>query len=352
MAGTAIGNVGTPRYGATAGAGINREDLLNIMKMIGVTKTPLINSVGRVPATAITHEWTVDTFGATNTNGALEGADFALESTTTPSRKANLCQIFRKDFGVTGTQIEVNSAGAPDIYAHELMKAMKEKMRDAEATFFTNQASASGTTTQARRMNTLETLITSVVKTQADTTAGATGDASHSGMMAAGDWLRTLKAIVDQGGEPECCMLNTSYKAQVSSFALAQSPGGSTTVGSQAMNQRNVDATSKTLIQSIQYIDTDFGVIAVILNQQSPQSANTTTGNVSGNTDLTGRVWFLDRSLISLAELRPMKHIPVGVRGDSVAGFIRWELTLQLLNELGCGYLKGVNNYSNLTTWV
>ena len=94
--------------------------------------------------------------------------------------------------------------------------------------------------------------------------------------------------------------------------------------------------------------DSDFGVLAVQLNRWSPVSTNvataTGTATATSTNDLSGRVWFLERSKCRIAELRPLKHRLMGTRGDSTVGQVVTECTLEVGNEAALGVMKGVNN--------
>jgi hypothetical protein len=60
-------------------------------------------------------------------------------------------------------------------------------------------------------------------------------------------------------------------------------------------------------------------------------------------------MFVLQRSINRLAWLRPMQHNLIGRRGDSVAGLVVGETTLEVLNEKANGRLLGVNNKSAVT---
>jgi hypothetical protein len=57
----------------------------------------------------------------------------------------------------------------------------------------------------------------------------------------------------------------------------------------------------------------------------------TATGTAAS--DVSGNVWCFERAKNRLAWLRPMAHSLIGKRGDSVAGMILGEVTLEVLNE-------------------
>ncbi len=82
----------------------NREDLSDTIYRIDPTDCPFTTGIDKSKATAVNHEWQIQTLAAAATNAQLEGDDAAADVTTPTSRKGNLCQISRKTAFITGTQ--------------------------------------------------------------------------------------------------------------------------------------------------------------------------------------------------------------------------------------------------------
>lgn len=330
---TPIGNVGVYKWGFQTGSNggvVNREDLFGVITNIDPYDTPLTSSAPSVTAQHVVHEWLTDTLTAASTTGAVEGADWAIDSMTTPARVLNVTQIFRKDIGVSETQRAVNPAGFKDAYAYETQKAFKEKARDLEKTLFSSAASSTGASNGARQMKTLQSLITTnVVSASSLATAG---DATHAGIVGANDVNSILQTIYEAGGDPETIYVSAALKRQVSAFSITN-------------QTRYIGAMEKKLTFGIDVLDTDFGLKQVVLNRWVPQATN--TGTATGTSlDVSGQIFFLQRSMVRLAWLRPMAHTLIGKRGDSVAGLVVGEVTLEVLNEKACGRIIGVNNKS------
>lgn len=333
MAGTSIGNVGTYSQGFYAGQGANREDLVDFIANVDPSEAPLLTSMGKTQAKHVVHEWLTDTLSAVSAAGAVEGADFALDSDTSPARVLNQCQIWRKDIAATLTQRAVNPAGFRDLYTYKMEKASKELTRNIEYTILSANTATSGASGTARLMKTLQTFITSNIQDQATTTfTGVTADATHAGTIASNDVNAMLQTIYTAGGRTDTIIVSPALKRQFSAFTAGQT--------------RNILAEARKLVVGIDIYDSDFGLVMIMMNRWCPQAANTTTGNVAGNVDLTGRVFFLQRSMVRFAWLRPLNHRLVGVRGDSVAGIVLGEGTLEVANEKALGIFKGVNNKS------
>ena len=94
---------------ATSALTTNREDLADTVYRISPADTPFMSAVPRTKATAVLHEWSLDTLEATNTtNARLEGDALTRSTSGTPSRLQNYCQISSRDATVTGTQRATN----------------------------------------------------------------------------------------------------------------------------------------------------------------------------------------------------------------------------------------------------
>lgn len=326
----AIGNAGTYKFGFLAGAGANREDLLDLITNVDPYDTPWVTQAPKTRASHVVHEWLTDTLAAATTAGAIEGDDYSYTATTTPARVLNVTQIFRKDIGVTETQRAVNPAGFTDAYAYEIQKATKELARNIEKTVFANVTTATGSSAAARQMKTFESFITT--NTAFVTAGAATGTSAVAGIVAANDFNGILQTIYEAGGNPEQAYVSPAVKRQVSAFTVSN-------------QNRNIAAVEKKLVAALDMYDSDFGLIQIVLDRWVPQATNTSTATGSA-TDVSGRIFFLERAKNRLAWLRPMAHTLVGKRGDSVAGIVVGECTLEVLNEKANGVLKSVNNKS------
>ena len=114
-AGDAPGGIGVYGFGFLAGAGANREDLLDSIEQLDPSDTPCFNLMPKVTARHTVHEFLTDTLNATSTAGGIEGGDWNFSTATTrPVRLLNYTQIFRKDIAISETQRAVNPAGMAD----------------------------------------------------------------------------------------------------------------------------------------------------------------------------------------------------------------------------------------------
>ena len=149
-----------------------------------------------------------------------------------------------------------------------------------------------------------------------------------------------LEKIYRTGGNPEQVYVSPKVKRQISAFTLIGS-------GASSPFTRNIAAMDKKLVSAIDFYDTDFGIIQIVLDRWVPESNNNTTA--SSASDVAGSAFFLQRSMNRLAWLRPMTHQFIGKRGDNVAGIVVGEVTLEVLSEKANGLIKSINNKSAVT---
>ena len=237
--------------------------------------------------------------------------------------------ILRQDIGVSETQRAVNAAGFKDAYAYEIQKAVKRLAIKLEKIAFAALTTATGASGTSRVMRGFQYFLTT------NTAYAGSGDATHDGVLSSQDFNDMLNTIYTAGGNPEQVYVSPKIKRQISAFTLTQ-------------QNRNIAAVDKRLVSAIDFYDSDFGLIQVVLDRWVPESANATTATASA-TATGGQLFFLQRNMNRLAWLRPMAHQLVGKRGDSVAGIVVGEVTLEVLNEKAEGRILSSNNKSAVT---
>lgn len=341
MATTAPGNFGAYAFdGSDLKSGVAREDLLEQITNISPFDTPFVSQAPKVGCRHIYHQWLIDTLSTQTLTGAIEGGDWSLDSTTAPSRDFNVTMILRKDIGLSESQRAVDTAGFKDQYAYEVQKATKELAIKLELIVFGALTTATGASGTARVMKGLQAFI-STNTALAGANGGLVGDATHDGVIGVNDFNDMLNTIYSAGGNPEQVYVSPRVKRQVSAFTVPGAASGTP-------HARNIAAVDKKLVGAIDFYDSDFGLIQIVLDRWVPESTNTTTATASA-TATGGQMFFLSRAINRLAWLRPVHHELVGKRGDSVAGLVVGEVTLEVLSEKANGRIRSVNNKSAIT---
>jgi hypothetical protein len=319
-------------------AGVQKEDLLEQITNVDPWESPWVAQAPKVGCRHVYHQWLQDTLSTQDLTGANEGEDWSLSSTTAPTRSFNITMILRKDIGLSETERSVDSAGFKDHYAYEVQKATKELAIKLEKVVFGKNVTATGAATVARVMKGLQAFIVTNTAYAGANVGTTVGLATADGLLAAGDFNDMLNTIFSAGGSPEQVYVSPKVKRQISAFSV-----GSTTTP----HSRNIAAVDKKLVSAIDFYDSDFGLIQVVLDRWVPESTNTVTAVASAS--LTGgQMFFLSRAINRLAWLRPLSHQLIGKRGDSVAGYVVGEVTLEVLNEKANGRMLSVNNKNTL----
>ena len=293
---------------ATYDVTTNREDLADAVYRISPSDTPFVSSVPRVKATAVLHEWSLDTLATPSTSNAqLEGDALSRSSSTAPGRKQNYCQILKQDATVSNTQRAVNPAGISDMLAYQMAKKSLEQRTDLEAICLTNQGQVAGDATTARKMRTFNAWIA------ANGSRGANGADSTAATAAATDGtagdIRTLdetifkdaiKDAFDDGGSPTMALVGSFNKQIISGFTGRSS-------------SREMVSADRILGAASVYAS-DFGDIKIVPNRTQ-----------------RGRdVWLVDPSKAAVAYLRAYEPAEMGTVGDAITRALYTEATLEM----------------------
>ena len=295
-------------YDASGTSGVgkgNREDLVQAVYDISPTDTPVLTALPRVKAEAVLHEWTTHALTAAAANEKIEGDDATIDVENPKTRLNNRCAISNKVAGVTKTQQVVSKVGMQDAMAEAVGYKMKEIKRDMEVMINANTAKVAGNDTTARKTAGLPTWIVN-----AATVIGAnpTGDGSNTATdgtqrpFAEGLLLEASQLAYDDGGSPSLLVVGTFNKRVASTFAGNQN--------------RNSDASTKKLVNSIGIYEDDFNTMKVVSDRFC----------VSRNAVL------IDTEYAAIAYLRDMDTWDLATTGSSVRKQIEVEWALEIRN--------------------
>jgi len=303
-----------------------REDLSDIIYNISPTDTPLMSSIGKTKATAVYHEWQVDSLAdASLSNAAVEGADATSATMGVTTRAGNRTQIFQKTVQIAGTLEAVDKAGRKSEKAYQLAKASSEVKRDMELTLLSNQVASNGNSSTARTMGGLQAWL----NTNGD--FGTSGVAGANGTTARVDGTdrtfdeATLKTVVKEvyqsGGNPKVLMVNPAHKQLVSAFA-----------GIAAQRYMAPSNEATTIIGAADVYLSDFGTMSVVPNRFM---------NAANSCDETAFV--VDPDMLAIAYLRPFSTNELAKTGDSEKTQLICEATLEVKNEAAHGIIADLS---------
>jgi len=278
-----------------------REDLIDVITNIDPIDTFVTSNTGSGRATNRYHEWQTDILAAAAENAVIEGDQASNTAITATVRKGNYCQILRKVFQVTDSEIAMNTAGRASELSYQLQKNLKELARDIEYCLLINSASASGATGTARKSLGINGWISDNVTSSSASAAEALTETKLND---------NLALIWADGGRPTTVLCPAFQKRQIDAFST---------------NTRDIQAESKTLVRAVDMYKSSFGPLSVRLHHQM-------------NTTLDTRVVVLgDMSLWKKAWLRPIKVMELARVSSSERRMIEAELTLESRQEKGSG---------------
>ena len=299
-----------------------REDLSDVIYNVSPTKTPFMTACEKIKASAVFHEWQIDSLAAAaDDNAVIEGDDATTDAITATTRVGNYTQISDKVALVTGTQEVVKKAGRGSEMDYQMAKRMKEIKRDCEKQMLSNKASVAGGSSTARQSASVSSWITT---NDSRGSGGSQGGFSAGIVAAPTDGTQRaftetllkagLKLVADSGGDPQDIFLNSYLKQVMSGFT-----GG---------NNRDIDAGKKKGVAAVDIYVSDFGEHKVHL-------------------DLFQRTrdcLLLDMEYWGFATLRPFQTEVLAKTGDSVRKQLLVEYCLVAKNEASSGIIADLTD--------
>ena len=289
--------------------GARRESLLDIVVNIDPTEHQLVSGLQRSTATNTLHEWVEDTLESVGVNAQFEGGTAPTDGANNPSRKQNITQIFAKTAVVTGTEQAVNRVGG-DRMAYEITKKLKALKNDIEYALVRGSI-ASGVASNAgsgsaRQLKGIKGWIT-------------TNSTNYSGATLTETVLNDMfESVWDSSGK----QVNAVYTSMKGKRRISGFTAGST---------KNVDATDKRLVNSVDVYQSDAASMVKLFAHRYV--------TVSGDYGTTATPGFdvlaLNEGSWAIAYLsgREPKTTDLAVTGDAVSKEIVTELTLEARGE-------------------
>lgn len=295
-------------YDASGTTGVgkgNREDLSDLVDDISPTDTPTLTALPKSKATAVLHEWTTHALAAAAANEKIEGDDATIDAAVPKTRLNNRTAISNKVAGVTRTQQAVGKVGMMDAIAEEVGYKMAELKRDQELMIHANTAKVSGNDSTARKTAGIPTWIVNAATVIGANPTGDGSDTATNGTQRAFTeplLLEGSQLAYDDGGKPTLLIVGTFNKRVASGFA------GNT--------NRNMDSTSKKIVNSISVYEDDFNTLKVVADR------------FSVNRNAVG----IDTEHMSIANLRSMESWDLAITGSSFRKQIEVEWALEMNN--------------------
>lgn len=234
-----MGSMGT----TAAPSGITRslrEELDDVITNISPVDTVFMSSIGKTTVKSIHPEWLTDSLTAAANTAVTEGNDAVLTDTHVQLRAENYTQITAKWFSVSDTMEATDKAGRKSEIAYQSGLMLKEIARDMEYSMINNTAATSG---QTRSSCGLKGWITT------NDTSFTTGTSITT--LTETLFNDVIAACWEEGGNPTMVLACAYHKRQISGF------DGNSKITT------NMDAENKKVIMSVDYYESDFGVVKI-----------------------------------------------------------------------------------------
>jgi len=354
-----------------------REQILDQIAYVNALDTPLLSSLGKVPFTAERIEWLMDDIAWSQ--GAVQSENevkqFFTDTTALSdanadfrTRAANVAHYITKEVFVTDRQRRVSEMGVGDEYAQQLWKKTIHLAKDFENALMFSVANDinSGTMEPTGHSSGVASMAADSkmmgLVPYAKMAGGATSDKTVAGRTipfgtGAGDFNCTWKTnttaadmTVDEfhdeilapywnlGGEASqtLFMCGHKFKRLMGEWGMVYSGSGAT-LSAEPMNQRNIPAAAKKLIDTIDVYESQFGTIYI--NRNRYMSSSQTYAFTDANYFDTTSTYRPDRGFL-MFEPRYVKvgvgtgftHLPMSKRGLQTAGAIYADLSLVVRN--------------------
>lgn len=307
-----VDNGGRFRVGDLVRPGNFGEVMLVIAVDVPTNTLTVTRGYGGTTAGALANDMVLTILG----NAALEGDTAPAARFTNRTRRQNYTQIFTASIDVSGSMQAARAHGVSDEVDYQKLERTRELLRDLENCVINGVAPSTngqGSSTVRRSMNGIIPLISTNRFTPNSGGMPAGGGASETELNEA-LLNAALRAIWEQSsGRVDTIVCNGSQKRRINSFLAGQ---------------RSYDASDRRYTDLISVYESDFGVCRVVLSRWVPAD----------------RVLLLDSSRVSVLPLsgRSFHYKPLAPTGDSMAGQVIGEYTLEMRNENAHGVLSGL----------
>lgn len=305
-----VGNGGRFRIGDQ----IQAKGSAEVMLVTGISTNDLtvVRGYGGTTAESLSDDSPIRILG----NAALEGDDAPDARFTNRVRRTNYTQIFTAAVEVSGSQVAAKQVGLSDELDYQKQERLRELIRDLENCVINGvspTASPQGDATTRRTMKgIIPFLQTNRFANGADGFPAGTGGGSD---LLTEDQINTAlrKIWEDASAAIDTIVVGGFQKRRINSFI-----SGSRGYGESSTRFRDLVST----------YESDFGVCRVVLSRWVPVDT----------------VLLLDSSRIDVLPLtgRSFGFKKLASTGDSEAGQVIGEYTLELRNEKGHGMIRGL----------
>lgn len=288
-----------------------REDLSDVITNISPTDTVFMSNISKTKVKGKYTEWLTDSLTAAANCAVTEGNDAVLADGHSQTRVGNYTQIAAKWFSVSDTLEAVDKAGRKSEIAYQTSLFLKELARDMEYGLLNN---ALATSTDPRSAKGVKGWITT---NDTSFTTGTTVTTLTETL-----FNDVIQACWGQGGNPTMVLAPAKMKRKISAFT-----------GNSKLTT-NMDADQKKIILSVDYYESDFGIVKVYA----------TRFLATDDSSYYDSVLILDKEKWQLGVLQGLKTEKLAKTGLSTKIQMSTEYTLISRQEAASGRIKNCYN--------
>jgi hypothetical protein len=283
-----------------------KEDVLGLIETLTATENQFLNGLGKTQAIATVHSTLTDTLRTAQSRAVAEGADATLLANSTPSRVTNVVESIAIPFGVTGIQDAIDHYHGQTESVRQTRKALTDWGNAAEFDIVRSTLTSGASGTAATMKGVIGWIATNATSQTSGTTFNAT------------QLQNILVDVYNKGNGEQITdvFVGALMKRRISSFTA-----GAT---------KFIQAVDKTVVDSIDVYDSDFGRLRVHLHRY-----------VQVSSDATGRVLGVNMDKWKLAYLRRPYIQDLAVSGDYMKKQVIGDLTVEARNEAVNFFMDG-----------
>lgn len=330
-----------------------REDLMDRIAIISPNDTPLFHLLEKQSAHNTLFDWSMDNIDSESlspTSGdfaRVEGVDATYPTLAARQRASNYNHIVTRAVQVSDTERQVLEAGVDDEFSYQIYKKFLEVLKQADFAchFSEYQSLAEGSQPSKTHglanwlyacgdiagngLNVAATIAAHTITTSTfrstlfdGANANLTRDQLHDSML-----QPAHVGGMDLSGA--VALVPSQMKRIISQFAFVYD-GGSTTDTVVPLNERRIGARERTLIDTIDVFETDFGTIymnidrrmndtsaSAVLGTSVPESYIVTQASAPDNLML-----IIDPTMFRIRVLEGLTFIPLAKTGHSTKGMV------------------------------
>lgn len=351
-----------------------KEDVSDLITNLFPLDTPLQQILSKVPMRSVFTEQPVDTFsGIVRTNDSLiansgatsifpkaEGHTYTNATTQYPAKLKSVAEIQGIQFGVSDTDQAMSMYGIADRFAYEALKTTKTVVNNFETSFWWSIGSgpegkdfdsAGGTYTARQTQGLMPWICTTGLERTTATPATSTDGNGNVFTLNGTLWNAAATTAYDAAG---LALDQSMFKDDVMEpwWTLTGRTGGAVGFASPKVknlfsqfaltangpvNDRTLDAAAKMVVDTVDYYETDYGVVSINMSRYLSVAGQTTT---FVNAAADSAAWNESLVLIhpqyfNIGVVRPVYFSPLGKTGDFEQGLIRGEQALICRNPQG-----------------